>query len=113
MNLIVTERAQEFIAQEGGIITVKLEQRLIPSCCNTPSIAPLPAVKTGKPEAGEADEYAAVTIDGAQVYAHTSIRNYNSDNPLRLDIETTLFGKRLVVYGLPAPDKNCGSCTSC
>ncbi|MDF2569160.1 MAG: hypothetical protein K0R55_764 [Sporomusa sp.] len=30
MNVIVTERAQEFIAQEGGIITVRIEQRLIP-----------------------------------------------------------------------------------
>lgn len=113
MNMIVTERAQEFIAQEGGIITVKLEQRLIPNCCNPPSIAPVPSVKTGKPEAGEAADYTAVTIDGAEVYAHTSIRNYDNENPLRVDIETTLFGKRLVVYGLPAPGKNCGSCTSC
>ncbi|XER02258.1 hypothetical protein SMWOGL2_27420 [Sporomusa malonica] len=30
MNMTVSDRAQEFIAQEGGIITVRIEQRLIP-----------------------------------------------------------------------------------
>jgi hypothetical protein len=113
MNMIVTERAQEFIAQEGGIITVKLEQRLIPNCCNPPSIAPVPSVKPGKPEDPETAEYAAFKIDGAEVYAHTSIQNYDNENLLRVDIETTLFGKRLVLYGLPVPAKNCGTCTSC
>ncbi|HWR43765.1 hypothetical protein [Sporomusa sp.] len=113
MNMIVTERAQEFIAQEGGIITAKLEQRLIPNCCNPPSIAPVPSVKLGKPEEHESAEYEAFVIDGAEVYAHTSIQNYSSEVLLRIDTETTLFGKRLVLYGLPVPAKNCGNCTSC
>ncbi|XEQ93360.1 hypothetical protein SCACP_22330 [Sporomusa carbonis] len=30
MNITVTQRAQEYIHQEGGIISVKIEQRLIP-----------------------------------------------------------------------------------
>ena len=30
MNMTISERAQEYIAQEGGVITVRIEQRLIP-----------------------------------------------------------------------------------
>ena len=112
MNVIITERAQEFIMHEGGIITAKLEQRLIPNCSNPLSVAPVGLITTGKPEEQAKAEYEASVIDGVEVYLHTSIKDFNSENDLRIDIETTLFGKRLVAYGLPSA-KGCNGCTSC
>ncbi|WP_094605056.1 hypothetical protein SPSIL_031020 [Sporomusa silvacetica DSM 10669] len=112
MNLTVTERAQEYIAQEGNVISVRIAKRLIPSCTATKT-ADLPTVQLGKPADYEKADYEAVTIDGVEVYAHSSIINYNGQVPLRIDIETTLFGKQLAVYGMPIPIQSCGDCTLC
>ncbi len=112
MNLTIAGRAQEFISQEGGVISIKIEKRLIPGC-GAMQTADVPAVRLGKPEDHEKANFSAMTIDGVQVFAHSSIVNYNDQIPLRIDIETTLFGNRLAVYGLPIPTQSCGSCTSC
>ncbi|WP_425057697.1 hypothetical protein SCACP_22320 [Sporomusa carbonis] len=76
-------------------------------------MAATPSVRLGKPEDREKAEYITFTIDGIEVYAHSSIVNYNHEVLLRIDIETTLFGHRLVVFGLPVPAKQCGNCTLC
>lgn len=112
MNMTVTERAQEFIAQAGGVITVKIEKRLIPGCGNLQT-ADVPAVRVGEPQEHEKDDYEAFTIDGVVVHAHRSVVNYNEQILLRIDIETNLFGKKLGMFGLPVPAQTCGTCSSC
>jgi hypothetical protein len=112
MNLTIAGRAQEFISQQGGVISVRIEKRLIPGC-GAMQTADAPAVRLGKPEDHEKANFEAVTIDGIQVYAHSSVVNYNAKIPLLVDIETTLFGNRLAMYGLPLPRQSCGDCTSC
>lgn len=112
MNLTIAGRAQEFISQQGGVITVKIEKRLIPGC-GAMQTADTPAVRLGKPEDHEKANFEEITIDGVQVYAHSSVVNYNGKIPLQVDIETTLFGSRLAMYGLPLPTQSCGNCTSC
>jgi len=112
MNLTVTERAQKYIALEGGVISVRVAKQLIPSCTALKT-ADLPTVQLGKPEDFEKADYEAVTIDGVEVYAHSSIINYNDQIPLHVDTETTLFGKRLAMYGMPLPTQSCGDCSSC
>ena len=112
MNLTITERAKEYIDQEGGVIMVNIEMRLIPGW-GAPQTAAVPSVRLGKPEDHEKADFEVVTIDNVEVYAHSSIINYDDQVSLRIDTETTLFGKRLAVYGMPLPTQSCGGCTSC
>ncbi|HML35336.1 MULTISPECIES: CC/Se motif family (seleno)protein [Sporomusa] len=112
MNMTVTERAQEFIAQEGGVITVKIEKRLIPGCSSLQT-ADVPAVHVGEPQKHEKDDYQTFTIDGVMVHAHSSVVNYNDKILLRIDTETNLFGKKLGMFGLPVPAQTCGTCSAC
>jgi|GEM_PF-1823891 len=113
MNMVIVPGAKELIMQEGGIVSVRLEQRLAPNCCNSPQITPAPSVKLGKPAEHELSDYQAFEIDDVTVYAHTSIQNYNNEIVLRIGTETTLFGIRLILYGMPTPAKGCGNCTFC
>jgi len=112
MNLTIATRAQEFISQQGGVISVKIEKRLIPGC-GAMQTADAPTVRLGKPEDHEKANFESVDITGVQVYAHSSVVNYNEKTPLLIDIETTLFGHRLAMYGLPLPAQTCANCTSC
>ena len=112
MNLTIAGRAQEFINQQGGVISVKIEKRLIPGC-GAMQTADVPAVRLGKPEDHEQANFELKVINEIQVYAHSSVVNYNEKTPLLIDIETTLFGHRLALYGLPLPAQTCGNCTSC
>lgn len=113
MNIVVIPDAKELVLQEGGAVTIRLEPRLVAGCSNSPQITPTPSVKMGEPAEHEQAEYKVFAIDGVTVYAHTALPSYDNETVLRIATETTLFGKRLVLYGLPAPEKNCGTCTSC
>lgn len=112
MNLKIAERAHAYIMQEGGMITVRIAKKLIPSC-SAMKTADLPAVQLGKPEQYEAADFAAITVDGIEVYVHSSIRAYNGQVPLTIDTETNLFGRQLAVYGMASPAQSCGDCSSC
>lgn len=113
MNLTVTERAQEYIAQEGNVITVRIVKKLIPSCTSAPQLADVPAAQLGKPADHEKTDFEVITIDNIKIYAHSSMSNYDDQISLRIDIETTLFDKRLAVYGMPLPAQSCGDCSAC
>ena len=69
-------------------------------------------MRLGKPEEDNQTEYQEVLVDGVIIYATQDVINYKGDSVLRVDTETTLFGKRLVIYGLPLK-ADCGGCTSC
>lgn len=112
MNLTIAGRARDFISQQGGVISVKIEKRLIPGC-GALQTADAPAVRLGKPEEHEKDSFSPVTIAGVEVYAHDTVVNYNGQVPLTIDLETTLFGSKLAMFGLPLPIQTCGNCTSC
>ncbi|WP_371381604.1 CC/Se motif family (seleno)protein [Sporomusa aerivorans] len=112
MNMTVTERAQEFIAKEGGVITVRIEKRLIPGCGKTQT-ADVAAVRVGEPQDYEKADYQSFKIDGVTVHAHSSVAEYNDQILLRIDTETNLFGQKLGMFGLPMPRQSCGDCTSC
>ncbi|WP_143122533.1 hypothetical protein [Sporomusa acidovorans] len=70
-------------------------------------------MRLGKPEDHEKDNFEIIVINDVTVYTHSSMINYNDQIPLRVDTETTLFGKRLGIYGSSIPAQGCGNCTSC
>ncbi len=112
MNLTVTERAQEYIAKAGGIITMRIEKRLIPSCSKLQT-ADVPVVRLGAPEEHEQNDFKVFDVDGVRIYTHNSLLMHNDQAFLSVDTQLNLFDRTLVVYGLPASNANCGNCTSC
>ena len=112
MNLTVTEKAREFIAREGGVITVRIEKRPIPGCGQMQT-ADTASVRAGTPQDYEQADYQTFTIDGVTVHVHSSVISYNEQVALTIDTKTNLFGQQLEMYGLPVPRQSCGDCTSC
>ncbi|HWR40686.1 MAG TPA: CC/Se motif family (seleno)protein [Patescibacteria group bacterium] len=107
MNLRITDKAKEYIQSEGGAVTANVEQRLMKGC-DALKMAGCPTAKLGKPEEGAAGEYTLMPQEGIDVYVHTTMSEFD-EATLLLDLETTLFGYNLKIYGGPAT----GSCLGC
>lgn len=100
MEFVITPAAQEYIRKKGdGVITVKLEKKETGcSCCGTTAIDS-PSVRLGAPQA-EASNYQQLSITDVILYVHSSLQSIAPNASPKIDVERTLFGRKLVLYGL-------------
>ncbi|MDT8900111.1 CC/Se motif family (seleno)protein [Anaeroselena agilis] len=99
MQFEITPAAREYIRNKGGVITVKLEKRQTGcGCCGATEVES-PSVRLGAPQA-EIDHYQKVTSSDAAIYVHSSLQNTSELTSPKIDVERTLFGRKLVLYGL-------------
>ncbi|BBB92727.1 MAG TPA: CC/Se motif family (seleno)protein [Methylomusa anaerophila] len=108
-NVIIFPGARELIMGQGGVITLKVENRLIPGCSES-KIAAIPVVQAGEPDEGN-EAYQVVTVDDVKVYVHPTLTSGDNPQELRIGVETTLFDRRLMVIGAAGNNMHCGSCS--
>lgn len=99
MAISITARAQEYIIGKGGIITVRMKNEIVPfNCCGSDEIE-VPSVVVGKPSDVETQQYLRVNENTIEVYLHMAISEvFQSEGPF-IDLERTMFSKKLVMYG--------------
>jgi len=99
MEFTITPAAREYIRNKGGAITVKLEKKQTGcGCCGATAIDS-PVVSLGAPQA-EADNYQKATVTDIYLYVHSSLQSIAENVSPKIDVERTLFGRKLVLYGL-------------
>ena len=114
MDFNISGRAQQFIQENGNVITVIVEKRLLPNCSGAPALTSCPTVRLGTPADNEAGEYLQSDKEGIKVFLHaTSTADYKSEKPLLVDLEKNLFAINLIFYGAPGTNNSCMGCTSC
>ena len=111
MNLRISPKAREYILTEGGVITAAVEKRLMKGC-DLSRAEGCPVAKMGGPLPEEQAQYLLQTIADVAVYVHTTMQEYDQATPLLLDLETTLFGYNLKIYGGPVMN-SCLGCSAC
>ena len=100
MQFEVTTAAREYIRGKGdGVITVRLEKRQTGcNCCGEAEVES-PSVRLGTP-AAELDHYQKVNTADIAIYVYYSLLNPPKLVSPKIDVERTLFGRKLVLYGL-------------
>ena len=102
INLAVafTPRAHEYIVSKGGNIIVSTKKELSQfSCCGSGEIA-CPMVQTGRPPNSEMQQYCQMNVDKIELYVHRSIHDVLNLTKAFIELEKTMFGKKLVMYGV-------------
>lgn len=99
MKITITPKAQEFIRKKGNSITLSIEKKETGCSCCGDSTVELTSIKLGVPQ-GALNEYQICNVMGIDLYLHTSIQAEIDTAISQLDVEGTLFGKKLVLYGL-------------
>lgn len=99
MQFEITPTAREFIRNKGGVITVKLEKRQTGCGCCGANEVESPFVRLGAPQA-ELDHYEKMTSIDVAIYVHSSLQNTSKLVTPKIDVERTLFGRKLVLFGL-------------
>lgn len=100
MEFEITPAAQEYIRNKGGgAVSVRLEKKESGcGCCGATSIDS-PAVSLGTPKTA-ADNYQKKTVTDVNVFVHSSLQSIAKNATPKIDVERTLFGRKLVLYGL-------------
>ncbi|MDT8901425.1 CC/Se motif family (seleno)protein [Anaeroselena agilis] len=99
MNFDITPRALDYIRNKGAAVTLRLDRRETGCSCCGESVVEIPAVKLGTPQEASG-EYRKISRMNIDLFVHESIRAILEQASPRIDVEGTLFGKKLVLYGL-------------
>jgi hypothetical protein len=99
MNFVITPKALDYIRDKGAAITLRLERKETGCNCCGESAVEIPAVKLGTPKAASG-EYRKICLMNIDLYVHESIRAILEQTSPKIDVEGTLLGKKLVLYGL-------------
>lgn len=100
MQFEITSAARAYIHKKGGgVISIKLEKRQTGcGCCGATEVE-TPVVRLGAPLL-ETDQYQEMPSIDLILYVHSSLQNKSDLATLTIDVERTLFGRKLVLYGL-------------
>lgn len=100
MEFEITPAARAYIHKKGGgLISITLEKRQTGcGCCGATEVE-IPIVRLGAPLL-ESHQYQEMPSIDLILYVHSSLQNKSNLATLTIDLERTLFGRKLVMYGL-------------
>ena len=100
LTISITPRAQEYIGSKGGSITVSMKKEITQfNCCGSGDIE-CPMVQTGRPPEGDMQQYCRVNEGNIELYIHIATRAVFESAEPYIDLDRTVFGKKLVMYGV-------------
>lgn len=99
MNFVITPKAQDYIRNKGGSVTIRLEKKQTGCGCCGDGEVELTTIKLGEPQT-EARSHKKMSVQDLDIYVHASIESAIQDVAPKIDLEWTFFGKKLVLYGL-------------
>ncbi len=99
MNLDITPKAQDYIRNKGEAVMLRMDRRETGCSCCGESAVEIPSVKLGIPKRA-LEDYRKVSLMSIDLYIHESIRAILEQASPKIDVEGTLFGKKLVLYGI-------------
>ena len=99
MRFSLSAEAGQYIHQKGGAATVFLENRTTAFNWCGPRDIPCPSVRLGKPTAENMNNYHPSAYGDIQLFVQNEVNAATSADQPRIELERTLFGRKLVVYG--------------
>ena len=100
MEFEISSAARTYINKNGGgAISIKLEKKQTGcGCCGATEVE-IPIVRLGTPLL-EIHQYREMPSIDLILYVHSSLRSKSNIATFTIDMERTLFGRKLVLYGL-------------
>lgn len=100
MQWEITPAARDYIRIKGGQVYVILERRKHScGCCGSTEVES-PLVRLGEPQREELEQYQRIALIDITVFVHSSLQGTSMSLSPKIDVEWTLLGRKLVLYGL-------------